>query len=84
MTIEEKLKSVNSKTDFISFIEHLVEDLKNNPDRWVNLSLSDYLESISNWTEDMEGYYLNNDLPYPININWKVFAEILYAAKMYE
>jgi hypothetical protein len=32
----------------------------------------------------MEGYYQNNKMPIPENINWKVFANILVAAKMYE
>lgn len=32
----------------------------------------------------MEGYYLNNNLPMPESINWKIFADILIAAKMYE
>jgi hypothetical protein len=41
------------------------------------------LEGIAIWTEDMDGYYHNNK-PIPENIEWKVFANILIAAKMYE
>jgi hypothetical protein len=42
------------------------------------------LEGIAIWTEDMDGYYHNNNKPIPENIEWKVFANILIAAKMYE
>jgi len=80
----KKINEINSKEDFINFIELLVSNLKNNPEEWTNKSLPEYLESISSWTEDMEGYYQNNDMPVPENINWKVFANILIAAKMYE
>jgi len=32
----------------------------------------------------MDGYYLNMGQPVPKNIDWKLFANILMAAKMYE
>ena len=84
MDILNRINTINSKDDFIGFVEFLSEDLKNNPEEWENKTLSDYLEAIASWTEDMEGYYINNNLPIPENINWKVFANILIAAKMYE
>jgi len=78
------MEEINDKQDFIRFVESLVTDLRNNPNDWENRSLESYLEAISNWVEDMEGYYLNNNLPMPESINWNVFADILIAAKMYE
>lgn len=80
----QKVNEINSKEDFIDFVELLASNLKNNPEEWVNKSLPDYLGSISSWTEDMEGYYQNNGMTMPENVNWKVFANILIAAKMYE
>ncbi|WP_293953335.1 MULTISPECIES: DUF7660 family protein [unclassified Sphingobacterium] len=80
----KKINEIKSKEDFVNFVELLVSNLKSNPEEWTNKSLPEYLESISSWTEDMEGYYQNNDMPIPENINWKVFANILIAAKMYE
>ena len=80
----KKINEISSKADFVNFVELLTSNLKHNPEEWTNKTLPEYLESISSWTEDMEGYYQNNDLPIPENINWKVFANILIAAKMYE
>lgn len=80
----KKINEINSKEDFVNFVELLISNLKSNPEEWTNKTLPEYLESISSWTEDMEGYYQNNDMPIPENINWKVFANILIAAKMYE
>jgi hypothetical protein len=80
----KKINEIGSKEDFVNFVELLISNLKSNPEEWTNKTLPEYLESISSWTEDMEGYYQNNNMPIPENINWKVFANILIAAKMYE
>jgi hypothetical protein len=80
----KKMENLNSQEDFLGFLELLIQDLRNNPDEWENKSLESYLEAASSWTKDMHGYYQNNNLPIPQNVNWKVFANILIAAKMYE
>lgn len=80
----QRINEINSKEDFVDFVELLVSNLNKNPEEWTNKTLSEYLESLASWTEDMDGYYKNNGLPIPENINWKVFANILVAAKMYE
>lgn len=81
---KQKINEISSKEDFVSFMELLVSDFNNNPNEWTNKTLLEYLEGIASWTEDMEGYYKNNNIPIPENVNWKVFANILIAAKMYE
>ncbi|GAA4160715.1 hypothetical protein GCM10022217_25180 [Chryseobacterium ginsenosidimutans] len=78
------IEELKTKDDFIIFVELLIKDLKNNSQEWSNNTLNEYLEGIASWTEDMEGYYINNNIPVPEDINWKVFANILIAAKMYE
>ncbi len=80
----QKINEIHSKEDFVNFVELLVSNLKSNPEEWTKKTLPEYLESISSWTEDMEGYYQNNSIPIPENVDWKVFANILIAAKMYE
>ena len=80
----QKINEISSKEDFVGFVELLIANLNSNPNEWVNKTLSEYLEGVASWTNDMEGYYENNKIPIPENINWKVFANILMAAKMYE
>ncbi|GAA4321033.1 DUF7660 family protein [Flaviaesturariibacter amylovorans] len=79
-----EVNKIGNKNDFLKFVELLITDLRKNPSEWENKTLESYLEAIINWTEDMEGYYQNNDIPLPENISWKVFANILIAAKVYE
>ena len=82
--LKQKISEIKDKDDFVHFVELLVRDLNDNPNEWENQTLSEYLEGIAIWTEDMDGYYHNNNMPTPENIDWKVFANILIAAKMYE
>lgn len=79
-----QINNLHTREDFIKFLLLLVKDFKNNPDEWENNNLESFLEAAASWTEDMDGYYINNNLPLPENVNWKVFANILMAAKMYE
>src|SRR5687767_12998015 len=82
--LEESIKNVNSREDFIRFSDALMNDLKTNPDQWENKTLPYYLSAIQRWTEDMDGYYINKNIPIPENIYWKTFADILMGATMYE
>lgn len=84
MNFADKINTIKTKSDFINFVELLLENLKSNPEEWENKTLPNFLEAIASWTEDMDGYYKNNNLPIPENIDWKVFANILAAAKIYE
>ncbi|MFP1734160.1 hypothetical protein ACLEC1_15330 [Lonsdalea quercina] len=75
---------VSSKDDLVKLISALARDFKENPDKWENKDLSSYLEAVASWIEDMDGYYENTNQPLPKDTNWKVFADILMAAKIYE
>nr|WP_317697211.1 hypothetical protein [Xylocopilactobacillus apis] len=43
-----------------------------------------FLEAMSSWVEDMDGYYLNTTQAVPKNINWSVLSDIIQATKVYE
>lgn len=75
---------IDNKQDFLKFLEQLIKYFNEHQNEWENVTLPDYLGAAQQWTEDMEGYYMNKKLPMPENINWQVFADILIAATMYE
>ena len=77
-------KKIVTKEDFIKLVEFLSANAKSNLDEWENKDLPSYLEAMASWVEDMDGYYLNQKLPIPENINWAFIANILMAAKVYE
>ena len=84
MNFNEIINSVNSKDDFLKFMEQLKHDKQNNCGEWENTDIESYIEGIASWVEDMEGYYNNMNYEMPQNIDWKFIATLLYIGKIYE
>ena len=85
MDIEDLAEKINNKSDFESFLKNLIVDFDKNKQDWENVSLRDFLEAMHAYSEDIEGYYMNMKIAFnPERPNWKVFADILLGAKVYE
>ncbi len=84
MTLTEHINSIRTRQDFVGFSKALSKDLHDNPQSWENVTLDRFLEAIGAWVEDMDGYYLNQGKPVPLQPDWKTIGDILMAAKMYE
>lgn len=83
--MNDEIRNLNV-TDRKSFIK-LVKLLKNDfhPNLWENNNLADYLEAIGSYTEDIQDYYDNTKQPINADVpSWKVFADILIGATIYE
>ncbi|HLP19795.1 MAG TPA: hypothetical protein VK174_05815 [Chitinophagales bacterium] len=79
-----KYKPTNRK-GFVEFLQMLHRDFIANPDGWENNNLESFLESISRYAEDIQGYYDNTGQP--LNADepkWQIFADILKGGTMYE
>ena len=76
---------VTDRLSFIEFIDLLRKDFVDNPESWENKKLDDYLEALSSYANDIQGYYdntkqnVNADEP-----NWQTFADIFKGATRYE
>ncbi len=69
---------IKNRRDFEKFLELLYEDFKNNKNDWENLTLDHFLESL---------YASNQDTTDKQNLEqptWKLFADLLLTAKVYE
>lgn len=84
MELHEQISLVNSKEELADFVAALRSDLSANPDTWENPTLERFLEAIESWIRTMDTYYKNTGQILPDAPGWKVFADILYAAKIYE
>ena len=62
----------------------LIEDKEVNPEEWENVNVSEYLEAIASWVEDMDGYYRNMNLEMPKNLDWRFITTLFYVGKIYE
>lgn len=85
MDLHKVQSKIESKKDFVDFLKLLHSDFKINREDWENDTLTDFLEAISAYSEDMEGFYKNNDLPFDKdNPTWGNIAQIFLGAKVYE
>lgn len=79
-----ELNNIVTREDFLNFMEKLREDNQYNEKEWENKEIQSYLESISSWVEDMDGFYFNMGLDMPTNIDWQFIATLFYVGKIYE
>jgi len=79
-----QLEGVETREELSDFVLALVQDLRDNEDNWENQNLPTFLEAISAWIRDMDGFYANQGKDIPHDVPWKIFADILFAARSYE
>jgi hypothetical protein len=77
--------NINSREAFINFVESLQADFLQNKKNWENPTLEKFLDAVAQYAKDIQGYYdyatpgISADTP-----SWKVFADILIGASIYE
>ncbi len=84
MNIDERCRAVNSSGDLAAFLKVLEADLRANRGQWENASLPRFLEAMSGWLDDMDGYYKNQGLSHSEISPWRTVADALAAARHYE
>jgi hypothetical protein len=75
---------VRSRADLVAFVRAMLDGLVTQPDGWENLTLDRFLEALSRWTEDMDGWFLNRGEPVPDEPSWWLVAQMRMAATPYE
>ena len=84
MELYEKIELVKTKEDLADFVALLKADLESSSDDWENPTLERYLEAMGAWIYSMDNAYKNMGKEFPDQPTWKMLADILYAAKLYE
>jgi hypothetical protein len=82
--LDEQAAQIRSRKDFIAFARTLLIDLKEHPEQWENNDLPSFLEALSAWVADMNGYYPNRGETVPKVPTWGMFGQIFLAARIYE
>ena len=76
---------VTDRKSFVKFIELLHVDLHTNPTEWENKTLEEFLEAMTRYAEDIQGYYDNtNQAVNADEASWQLFADIFKGSTMYE
>jgi hypothetical protein len=83
-SLDQALDAVECRDDLASFVEALESSLKTAPQAWENADLSSYLSALAAWIRDMDGYFINTEGQMPSEPSWKMIAQMLMAACVYE
>ncbi|MEL7106174.1 MAG: hypothetical protein AAGM21_09650 [Pseudomonadota bacterium] len=84
LELHEKIESVQSSADLSEFVEELRLSLANSNEDWENVTLDPYLDAIGRWLGSVEQLFKNTGRELPSEVPWGLFAEVLFAASIYE
>lgn len=84
MNLEDLAVTVRTRDDLARFVLRLKDDLLANPQKWENRDLSPFLEAMAGWIADMEGYYKNTGQDLDSLPPWRIVADMLMGARVYE
>ena len=75
-------RQITSRDELIDLIRELSSE---DTSKWENSDLGSFLEALSGWVGDCDGYYKNTGSHLdPDSPSWQLFADALQAAKIYE
>ncbi len=75
---------IKTRKDFVKFMEMMSGAYKNNGMNWENDNLDLYLSAMASYSDDVAGYYENTNQGDADSPTWKLFADIVIGASMYE
>lgn len=83
-SLDEAVRAIETREDFVEFIGRLRRDLDDRPDGWENVTLPHYLEALQGFSADFEGWLKwegrdSDSLP-----PWGLLGLVLLAAAQYE
>ena len=84
MDLAEQVQEIESRQDFVSFVQALRQDFAATPELWENRDVDSFLDALAAWVGGMDGYYRNIGAPPPEQLTWRVLGDMLMAATMYE
>ena len=85
--MHSKLKStewIKTKSDFVEFMNLIVDDYNENGKSWENKNLQDFIAAMAVYSNDVDGFYKNDKLGNPEIPTWKIFADIIMGSRIYE
>ena len=77
-------KKVDTREGLVLFIESMLSDYRLNGATWENGDLESFLEGMAGCVQDMDGYYKHTGEDVTKLSRWRLFADILGSAMIYE
>jgi hypothetical protein len=84
MELDDLAAAVGGHEDLAAFVRALESDLVANPQHWENRTLDDFLNALWRFVGSLESWARNNNEPVPVELTWRLVAEMLLVAREYE
>lgn len=84
MPFEDRADEQMTRANLSGFLEQLADSYIEQPEKWENNSIEDFLRAWSAWLTDMDGYFKNRGEEVPTEPSWQLIAQMLLAARIYE
>lgn len=76
--------NIDSRKDFIHFLKEFYSEYLKNGNNWENNDLNSFLEALSAYAGEIDGYYQNCKLDIENISPWKIVSDMLQGASIYE
>ena len=76
MTMQEKIDGISRREDLADFVDGMRLSFEKGDQPWENRDLVSFLEAMSAWVSDMDGYFQNIGEPCPESPPWKTIVQI--------
>lgn len=84
MDIHEMVKKIESREDLIEFLEALMVDVRENRAEWNGNDKLDYfLDGVSGWLANLDGWCENRNIPVPEQPTWQLVGQMFMAGKYF-
>jgi hypothetical protein len=77
-------EDVQSRADFVAYVAEIAIRARSEPSAIPNSTLAAFLDGLSGWVNDMDGYFLNRGEAPPTEASWQLFAQAVAAGLVYE
>ena len=84
-TINDGTIKVVDRDSFVKYVDELLTDFNENGKNWENNQIESFIDGISAYAADIDGYYKNMNFDTSSEVpTWRLFAQILKGATLYE
>ncbi len=84
MDLHQLCERVETREDFVEFMEAYWRSLKETPNDWQNDTLECFLSAFERYADGIDGWYRNRGVEFPENPTWEMFAHMFMGARIYD
>ena len=79
------ISKIQTRDDLVEYIASLVDELETGSVDWKNITLASYLESLSAYLHDIDGFYSNMGMDVDPDVcTWGLIADVFAGARVYD